>query len=102
MFIIANLLVAVARVLDYILWAYMWVLIARAIISWVDADPYNPIVRFIYTITEPVLYRVRRALPIYAGGIDFSPIIVFFAIIFLQRFLIQSLYDIAQSLRAMG
>ncbi|HET8563701.1 MAG TPA: YggT family protein [Candidatus Binatia bacterium] len=102
MFIIANLLIAAAQVLDYILWAYMWVLIARAIISWVDADPYNPIVRFIYTITEPVLYRVRRALPIYAGGIDFSPIIVFFAIIFLQRFLIQSLYDIAQSLRAMG
>jgi len=102
MFILANFLIAVALVLDYILWAYMWVLIARAIISWVNADPYNPIVRFLYTITEPVLYRVRRALPIYAGGIDFSPIIVFFVIIFLQRFLIQSLYDIAQSLRAMG
>lgn len=102
MFILANLLVALAQVLDYLLWAYMWIVIARAVISWVNPDPYNPIVRFLYSATEPVLYRLRRALPLYAGGIDFSPIIVFVAIIFLQRFLVQSLYDLARSLRFMG
>ncbi len=102
MFVLANLLAAVAQVLDYILWAYMWIVIARAVISWVNPDPYNPIVRFLYSSTEPVLYRIRRLLPVYAGGIDFSPIVVFVVIIFLQRFLIQSLYDLAQSLRMAG
>ena len=102
MFIVANLLIAVAQVLDYLLWAYMWIIVARAVISWVNPDPYNPIVRFLYSATEPVLYRVRRALPLYGGGIDFSPILVFVAIIFLQRFLVQSLRDLAQSLRLMG
>lgn len=102
MVILANLLVALAQVLDLLLWAYLWIVVARALISWVSADPYNPIVRFLYAATEPVLYRIRRALPIYAGGIDFSPIIVFVAVIFLQRFLVRSLYDLAQSIRFMG
>jgi len=102
MFILANLLIALAQVVDYLLTAYMWIVIARAIISWVNPDPYNPIVRFLYSVTDPVLYRIRRALPVYAGGIDFSPIIVFVAIIFLQRFLVQSLYDLARSIRFMG
>lgn len=102
MFILANFLIALAQVLDYVLWAYMWIVIARAIVSWVNPDPYNPIVRFLYSVTEPVLYRIRRALPIYGAGIDFSPIIVFVAIIFLQRFVVASLYDLAQSLRNMG
>ncbi len=102
MFVLANLLIALAQVVDYLLTAYMWIVIARAIISWVNPDPYNPIVRFLYSATEPVLYRIRRLLPLYAGGIDFSPIIVFVAIIFLQRFLVQSLYDLAQSLRYVG
>jgi len=102
MFILANLLIALAQVVDYLLTAYMWIVIARAIISWVNADSYNPIVRFLYSVTDPVLYRIRRALPVCAGGIDFSPIIVFVAIIFLQRFLVQSLYDLARSIRFMG
>lgn len=102
MFIMANFLIAVAQVLDYLLWAYMWIVVARAVISWVNPDPHNPIVRFLYSATEPVLYRLRRALPLYAGGIDFSPILVFVAIIFLQRFLVQTLYDMARSLRFMG
>ncbi len=102
MFILSNLLIALAQVVDYLLTAYMWIVIARAIISWVNPDPHNPIVRFLYSATEPVLYRIRRMLPLYAGGIDFSPIIVFVAIIFLQRFLVQSIYDLAQSLRYMG
>lgn len=102
MFILANLVEALAAVVNMLLTLYMWIVIARAVISWVNPDPYNPIVRFLYSVTEPVLYRLRRALPLYAGGIDFSPILVFVAILFLQRFLVQSLYDLARSLRYAG
>jgi len=101
MFIAANFLIALAQVVDYLLWAYMWIVVARAVISWVNPDPYNPIVRFLHSVTDPLFYRIRRILPLYAGGIDFSPIVVFIAIIFLQRFLVQSLYDLARSLRFM-
>ena len=99
MFVIANLLIAVAQVLDYVLWAYMWILIGRIIISWVNADYDNPIVRFLYAATEPVLEPVRRRLPLFAGGFDLSPIVVWIAIIFLQRFLVRSLYELAFALR---
>jgi len=102
MFVAANFLIALAQVVDYLLWAYMWIVVARAVISWVNPDPYNPIVRFLHSVTDPLFYRIRRILPLYAGGIDFSPIVVFIAIIFLQRFLVQSLYDLAQSIRYMG
>jgi len=98
MFILANLLLAVAQVLDYVLWAYVWILIGRIIISWVSADYDNPIVRFLYAATEPVLEPVRRRLPVFAGGFDLSPIVVWLAIIFLQRFLVRSLYDLAYTL----
>jgi YggT family protein len=99
MFVIANLLIAVAQVLDYVLWAYMWILIGRIIISWVNADYDNPIVRFLYAATEPVLEPVRRRLPLFGGGFDLSPIVVWIAIIFLQRFLVRSLYELAYALR---
>jgi len=98
-FILANLVEALAAVLNLLLNAYMWILVARALISWVNPDPHNPIVRFLYAATEPVLYRLRRSLPLYAGGIDFSPIVVLVAIIFLQQFVVQSLYDLARSIR---
>jgi YggT family protein len=99
MFIVANLLVAVAQVLDYVLWAYFWILIGRVVISWVNADFNNPIVRFLYASTEPVLERVRQRLPLIAGGFDLSPVVVWVAIIFLQRFLVRSLYDLAFALK---
>jgi YggT family protein len=102
MFILANLVEALAAVVSMLLTLYMWIVIARAVVSWVNPDPHNPIVRFLYSVTEPVLYRLRRALPLYAGGIDFSPILVFVVILFLQRFLVQSLYDLARSLRYAG
>lgn len=95
MFVFGNLLEALALVIDYALQIYSWIIIARVVISWVNADPYNPIVRAIYSITEPVLYRIRRALPVFAGGIDFSPIVVFIGIIFLQSFLVQTLRQLA-------
>jgi YggT family protein len=74
----------------------MWIIIARAVISWVNPDPYNPIVRFLYSITDPVLLAIRRRLPLSFGGIDFSPIVVILVIIFLQRFLVASLHDLAR------
>lgn len=99
MFILSNLLVALAGVLGMVLTLYTYVIIARAIVSWVNPDPYNPIVRFLYNVTEPVLYRVRRTIPSYAGGIDFSPLIVLLGVYFLQSFLVQSLRDFAYALR---
>ena len=99
MFVAANLLLGMAKVLDMLLWFYMWVLIARIVISWVNADPYNPIVRAIISVTEPLLYRIRRSLPVFGGGIDFSPLVVFAGIYFLQIFLVQSLVDLAMRLR---
>jgi YggT family protein len=99
MFIFANLVSAIATVLDLVLTFYMFLLIARAVISWVNPDPYNPIVRFLYNATEPLLSRVRRALPLFAGGIDFSPFIVILAIYFLDGFLIASLRDLARAIQ---
>jgi len=100
MFVFANLLIAVAQILDIVLWVYFWILIGRVVISWVRADVNNPIVRFLYAATEPVLERVRARLPIAAaGGFDFSPIVVWLAVIFLQRFLVRSLYDLVYALK---
>jgi len=99
MFIVANLLFAIAQILDYVLWAYLWILVGRFIISLVNADYDNPIVRFVYAATEPVLERVRERMPVFAGGWDLSPVIVWIAIIFLQRFLVRSLYDLAYAMR---
>jgi len=98
MIILSNFLIAIAKVLDIVLSIFMWIVIARAVLSWVSPDPYNPIVRFIHKVTEPVLYQIRRRIPVNFGGIDFSPIIVFLAIIFLQRFVVHSLYGLAQTL----
>ncbi len=82
-----NLLYALVHALRDILRIYMIILIVRAVISWVNPDPYNFIVRFLYDVTDPVLYRVRRILPVM-GGLDFSPIIVIIAILLLDRFLL--------------
>jgi YggT family protein len=95
MFIISNFLIAVARILDLGLSLYMWVIIGRAVVSWVSADPRNPVVRFLYAATEPVLSPVRRRLPVYLGGIDFSPVLVILAVVFVKAFVVQSLIQLA-------
>ena len=95
MFVFSNFLIAIARILDIGLSLYMYIIIARAVISWVNPDPYNPIVRFLNSITEPVLFRIRKRLPLFFGGMDFSPIIVILAIIFVQSFVVQSLVQMA-------
>jgi YggT family protein len=98
MYIVGYFIKAVANVLNIALWLYMWVIIARAVLSWVSPDPYNPIVRFIHNVTEPVMYKVRTKIPVSFGGIDFSPIIVILLIYFLQIFVVQSLERFSRSL----
>ena len=98
MFIVANLLSASASVVGFVLTVYMWIIIVRALISWVNPDPSNPIVRFLYSVTDPLLFAIRRRLPLYFGGIDFSPIVVILAIVFLQQFVVATLRDLAMRL----
>jgi len=99
MLVFRNLLIAVATVFDYVLVIFMFITIARAVLSWVSPDPYNPIVRFIHNVTEPVLYQIRKRLPLMYGGIDFSPIVVILIIIFLRIFVVDSLEGLAESLK---
>jgi len=94
MFILQNLLVSLIGLLKIALWVYVWIIIARALLSWVNPDPYNRVVMFIYRLTEPVLAPARKILPIRGLGIDFSPLIVLALIYLLQNFLLKSIEDI--------
>lgn len=96
MFALGHLIAALAQILDLALTIYMWVIIARALLSWVNPDPYNPIVRFLYNVTEPVLSWVRARVPVVFGGLDLAPLLVLLAIVFLQRFLVSTLWDLAR------
>ncbi|MBW2057686.1 MAG: YggT family protein [Deltaproteobacteria bacterium] len=98
MYVVANFLFAVAKILDVVLSIYMWIIIARAVLSWVSPDPRNPIVSTLSRLTDPVLWRIRRFLPVRGVGIDVSPIIAILAIIFLRYFLVATLFDIAKHL----
>ena len=99
MFLVANLIEAFAKILDVALSLYTWVIIIRALLSWVSPDPYNPIVWFLYRATEPVLRPVRRWLPFGNLGIDLSPVAVIAAIMALQYFLVPILHQLAHTLR---
>jgi YggT family protein len=90
MFVFGDLIIAVAKIADTLLGIYKWVIIIAALISWVNPDPYNPIVRFLYSVTEPVFRPIRRLIGYRIGPIDISPIIVILAIIFIQSFLIRT------------
>ena len=96
--IIGYFFIAISNVLVIVLNLFMIVIIARAVLSWVSPDPYNPIVRFINNVTEPVLYPIRQKIPVNFGGIDFTPIIVLLAIIFLKTFLVRSFEFLGRSL----
>ncbi len=98
MFLLSNLISASATIIGYILSIYIWIIIIRSLLSWVNPDPYNPIVQILYRVTEPVLAPIRHRMPEF-GGLDLSPIIVLLIIFFLQSFLVRSLYDIAQLMR---
>ena len=99
MFIFANFVQGFAVVLNMVLTFYMWIIIISVILSWVSADPYNPIVRAIRGVTEPVFYRIRRTVPMVYGGLDFSPIIVILVIVFCRYFIVNSLYEVALRLK---
>ncbi len=98
MFVFGYLLKAIAEVLDLVPMFFMFIVIARAVLSWVSPDPFNPIVRFIHNVTEPVLSRIRALLPVVLGGIDLSPILVLVAVVFLRSFLVSSLFRLAATL----
>jgi YggT family protein len=99
MMALGNLLFAMGKVLDIALTIYFWLIIARALLTWVNPDPYNPIVRFLYNVTEPILSAVRRRIPLVYGGLDLSPILVLAAIYFLQQFLVGNLYGYGELFR---
>jgi YggT family protein len=94
MFVAGNVLEGLAHVLDWVLTLYMYVIIARAIISWVNPDPFNPIVQFLERVTEPVLAPIRRWLG-WRMGLDLSPIVAILIIVFLQYALVRTLFDMA-------
>jgi len=94
MFVFGDLLITIARIVDMLLEVYKWMVIVAALVSWVSPDPYNPIVRFLYSVTEPVLRPIRRLIGHRLGPIDISPIIVILAIIFIQSFLVRTLIKV--------
>lgn len=98
MLVLANFFEAIAVVMDYALTFYMWIVVAGAVLSWVNPDPHNPIVRFINNATEPVFYQIRKRLPVNFGGLDISPVIVILVIIFLQTFVVNSLHGLARTI----
>jgi len=97
MFVFTSFVDAVVYVVRLLLDIYTWIIIARALISWVNPDPYNPIVNFLYRATEPILSKVRRILP-HTGGIDLSPLIVLLIIYLLKIFVVRALYMLAYSI----
>ncbi len=99
MFVAGNFLSGVAYVLDTVLFVYMWIIIIRAVISWVNPDPWNPIVQILHRLTDPVLLTIRRRIPFaIAGGMDLSPIIAILIIYFLQIAVVGSMKDLAMQL----
>lgn len=99
MFVIGNLVLAVATILNIVLEVYMWVVIIAALLSWVNPDPYNPIVRFLHSVTEPVFRPIRRVIGFRLGPIDISPLIVILAIIFVRKFFIATLIEFAYKIK---
>ena len=94
MFVMGDFIIAVARILDVLLDAYKWIIIISALLSWVNPDPYNPIVKFLRAVTDPVLRPIRRLIGYRLGPLDISPLLVILAIIFAQSFIVRSLIKI--------
>ena len=97
MFVIANLIEALAGIAGFLLEVLFWVIVIRVVLSWANADPYNGFVKFIASVTEPLLRPFRRLVPPYrSGGWDLSPVLAALVIMFLQRFLVPTLHQLAQ------
>ena len=101
MFILGNLLIAIANICNIVLSIYMWMIIGSALISWVNPDPYNPVVRFLHRATDPVLERIRSKMP-YMGGIDLSPMAVILAIYFMKTFVVASVIEMGFRMKSGG
>ncbi|MEW5802793.1 MAG: YggT family protein [bacterium] len=99
MFIIGNLLEAIADIINLFVYFYMFIVVIAAFISWLHVDPYNPVVQILHQLTEPVFRFVRRHLPVAIGGIDLSPMIVIAGCVFIQKFIVNSLLGIAFRLK---
>lgn len=99
MFILGNIILGIAKVLGMVLNIYLWIIIIRALISWVNPDPYNPIVQFLQRVTEPVLRPLRKLVPAWKLGIDLSPLIAILIIYFLEIALVDTLVRIGAGLR---
>ena len=93
----SSVLTALANLVEMVFTLYIYVVVARALISWVSPDPYNPIVRFLHNATDPVLYRLRRLLPFSTGAIDFSPMILIFLLFLVKGFLVSMLFSFSHS-----
>ena len=104
MFVLGNILIGLGQVLRYVLWLYMWLLIGRAIVSWVNADPRNGIVRFLIAATDPPLRVIRRMLPsnLRYFPLDIAFLVLFGLVVFAQYAVAQSLEDLGQRLRYPG
>ena len=98
MFLFGNLLYAIATIIAMVLQIAQWLIIIRALISWVNPDPYNPIVQFLYKSTEPILEPLRRFMPTYSIGIDLSPLLAILLIYFIRLFVVASLFTLAARL----
>ena len=99
MFVLGNFIQALAQVLGFVLDALWWLIVIRALLSWVNPDPYNPIVQFIERTTEPILQPLRQLIPIYKIGIDISPILAILILYFLKSFAVQTLIGIGARLQ---
>jgi YggT family protein len=94
MFVFGNFVTGIAYILDMLLNIYFWIILIRVVLSWIQPNPYNPLVRTIHKLVDPVIYRISRIIPTRIGMIDFAPFILMIVIVFLQRFLIRSLFDL--------
>ena len=95
--ILRELFLALAGLVDMAFTIYIFILVGRALISWVNPNPYNAIVRFLHSATDPVLYRLQRLVPLQFGGMDFSPLVLLLALSFCQRMITVILRSIAYS-----
>lgn len=94
--VVARFIFAIAVILNGLLTTYWWIVIIAVLLTWVNPDPRNPIVRFLYAVTEPVLYAIRRWFPfLVIGGFDLSPIVLLVGIQFVKLFLVGSLTELA-------
>lgn len=96
--LLSDLIRAFAQLFDLLIQLYIYIVIGRALISWVNPDPYNPIVRFLHKATDPVFYRIRRVVPLVFSGIDLTPIALLIFLYFIKQIIVSGLYRFANSL----